>query len=125
MHSCSLVAKGAVLAAIDDGLGTREFARTTYGTVLSIEYNPDIRYHLADKHLRVRAPSYVNWVWELPNRFHALIKHGTNLVNPSKVPMINETIDFRAVDVSWPLELEHKIYQVDDPAWGLKDQFWR
>ena len=57
-------------------------------------------------------------------RFHALIKQGTNIVNPSNV-MINETIDFRAVDVSWPLELEHKIYQVDDPAWGLKNEFWR
>lgn len=119
------MAKGAVLAAIDPTLGLREFARTTYGTVLSIQYDPETPYHVVDKHLRVRAPSYIDWVWELPNRFHVVIKHGTNLVNPSKPVTINETIDFRTVEVFWPLELEHKIYQVDDPAWGLKNQFWR
>ena len=119
------MAKGAALAAIDPTLGLREFARTTYGTVLSIEYDPHIHYHVADKHLRERAPPYIDWIWELPDRFQAVIKHGTNIVNPSEPIMINETIDFRAEDVEWPLELEHKIYQVDDPAWGLKDEFWR
>lgn len=125
MHSCSLVAKGAVLAAIDEGLGTREFARTTYGTSLSVEYNRDIPYHVADKHLRVRSPSYSDCEFELPHRFQALIKYGTNLVNPAKIPMLNDYIEFREVDISWPLELEQEIYQVDDPAWGLKNENWR
>jgi hypothetical protein len=81
------------------------------------------------RHLRVRAPDYIKhtngYTFDLPNQFEALITYGSHLNSVLEPPMINETIDIRASDIKWPLELEQDIFQVDDPAWGLKEDNWR
>ena len=124
-NNCSLVAKGGVLAAIDPLLGRREFSRTTYGISLSVPYDETNDQHVAEKHLRIRTPSYIDYNWEMPRQFEALIRYGDRLNVADKPAMINEVIYFRDVDISWPLELEQDIYQVDDTAWGLKEKLWR
>jgi hypothetical protein len=60
-----MVAHGALLAAINPEIGRRQFARTAYGTALSVNYN----WRIHSKNDRVLVPDYfTDWKYEVPNR---------------------------------------------------------
>jgi hypothetical protein len=122
--SGSLVAKGALMAAIDPELGQREFCCTTYGTKMTVAYDRRNPQHRASMHLRDKAPGIYAHKWDLHDQFEAVIKFGTQLNDPNKLSF-DELMDEPVELVQWPLEVKQSIWQVDDPAWGLREGSWR
>ena len=130
-----MVAKGAFLAAIDPLLGRREFARTSYGTALSIKYNPR-KHDAADA---VLADEFCAWKYEVKNRVFWLVKKGQNVVEPAEPMLVDGHIyvmeevssagyaftvsqtNGNLQDLTWPITLEQEIFKCEDPAVCLQD----
>jgi molecular chaperone DnaK (HSP70) len=49
-NNCSLVARGALMAAIDPEIGRRELCSTTYGLLINVSYDSDDPRHKEDRY---------------------------------------------------------------------------
>lgn len=76
-------------------LGRREFARTSYGTALSIQYNPD-KHDPADA---VKGDAFCAWDYEVQNRVFWMIRKGQNVVE-SEEPLLVDGHIYILGDVS-------------------------
>jgi hypothetical protein len=148
LHSISLVAQGALLAAIDLDLGRREFCRGTYGTLLRVPYDENNPEHQAAAAFRIETPLSGDMsgrtaegspdkdtpLYEIPC-FQPALWHGTPLDSASAV---NECIDIEVEsytdiededddepEIDWPCVLKHDIYRTDDPVRRAKREPWR
>lgn len=103
---------------MDPELGIREFARSSFGTTFTIEYNP--KKH--QKHTKLnptRAPVGCTWKWELPNRLLWGVVMDQSLTDPKSAPKILEAfIEIEEDEITEPLVLEMQVYSTKDPEIG-------
>ena len=90
-----MVAKGAFLASIDPMLGRREFARTSYGIAMSMEFD-HAKHDLSD---RVKSDLSCVWKYEVQRRVFWLMKKGQNIVEPEQ-PLVVDGHIYVMEDVS-------------------------
>lgn len=110
-----------MLAALDFDLGVPEHARTSYGTVLSVEFDETNQKHTNWEAHKTATPDGYPYPYELHNRAFWGIKMG-NILSYHQV--INGTItkyfEHRKRD-QWPLVLKQELIKTRNPYLGLDD----
>ena len=110
-HDYSMVAKGAFLATVDPKLGAREHARTSFGTLMHVEW--DANTH--SKWEKMETEPWSGWEWEARNRLCWLVMRGESVINPPR-PFTTAGvihIPLPARGCKWPLELSQPIYSCE------------
>lgn len=101
-----------MLSAMDPDLARAEYARTSYGTEVSIKFNPSKHIGLP----RFYAPGWTGYQWEIRNRVYWGLRIGAPL---SRNDNVSGSITFYTE--KWPYTLKQKLVKTRDRSIGLTD----